>query len=595
MKKTLALLLALLMLTSMLTGCSSTPSATQEDPTPGTDTSADIPVEPATEPDSEPAQDAEDHSAQDVSPELDYIPASVSATSLADSLNMPKGTALGSTYPICEAGEIELEYWRSASDTLLQRGEDPWNEFNYSYRAMEQATGIHINWNLMNAQNYTTQYSLMLVSEDYPDMASAVGATYSGGWEQGIEDDVYVDLAEYLEILPNFQRWLDRDPKVYRDSKTDNGMIPYFTRMNETTPKCWMGYAIRQNWLDDLSLEMPTTVDQWHDVLVAFKENKTNGAGPLDLTAGGWTEGFIEGAFGVDCSFSCGLILKDGKVESSYQSEGMRQYLELMSSWYAEGLVDPDYTSNWFAYSATRMANNESGMFPAMYTQGGDYVASTNQAEVGTYLSFMPFPVLDESTERHLYDLSSTTSGVTPGITVFATSDYVEEALRWCDYMYTEDGYIAMNYGIRGESYELDENGVPYLLDVIVNNPDGLSSSDASEHFIGHRGCLVFLITRELNELNEAGRETLDMWNLIGDWGMPAKDSLYYNQEESEDIATLQTDLDTYVSEFVGKVILGQLELNDDSWAEFLDTLERMNINEVIEVTQGVVDRYLQR
>ena len=149
------------------------------------------------------------------------------------------------------------------------------------------------------------------------------------------------------------------------------------------------------------------------------------------------------------------------------------------------------------------------------------------------------------------------------------------------------------NYGILGETYDLDENGTPHLFDLLVNNPDGLSAGFAQEIYLIHNGSVVFLLDREENQASDEGRRYNELWRNIGDW--PLSGSLTYNAEEAEERSRLVNDLSTYISEFSMKIIMGQEELNESSWNAFQEQLTAMGLDRVVEISQAAYDRFLAR
>ncbi|MFP3340659.1 sugar ABC transporter substrate-binding protein, partial [Micrococcus sp. SIMBA_131] len=69
-----------------------------------------------------------------------------------------------------------------------------------------------------------------------------------------------------------------------RAEEAGHGAVPNFMSINKT-------------WLDELGLEMPTTLEKYHDVLIAFKEKDPNGNGkqdevPLSFMFNFWTRNF---------------------------------------------------------------------------------------------------------------------------------------------------------------------------------------------------------------------------------------------------------------------------------------------------------------
>jgi len=228
-----------------------------------------------------------------------------------------------------------------------------------------------------------------------------------------------------------------------------------------------------------------------------------------------------------------------------------------------------------------------------MYTQAGDFMAKAGMAPEDAYMALMPYPTV-EGVERKVYHLGQYSSGLTPNSDIiFADSEYIEEALRWYDYRFSEEGYMLSNYGIEGTTFEYDENGTPRLFDFVTNNPDGLAFGDAMDKYLIHNGTVVFLLPREENQVNDEGRKYNEYWAGVGEWNLSG--NLTYTIEEAEERGGMVTDATTYINEFVVKVIMGQIQLNDTTWAEFQDTLVAYGIDRIEEITQQAYDRYLQR
>lgn len=556
-------------------------------------------VEPAPEAESSvESADCGTEPAEDVSTEPEPAPATepevettTSAFDATADTEMPKGFAEGSEYPICEYGEVVIEAWRAPNNEKAMQGDVPYGD-NYALAKIEEVTGVQVDWKLFSSSSYSTQLSLMFASEDYPDIANVIGYNYNGGWQAAIDDDIIVDLAQHEDYIPNYMRWVNLSEGNRKNAYTDQGSMPTFGMIYNRAQSAWYGYLIRQNWLDDLGLAMPETLEEWDTTLRAFKEQKTNGAAPLDLNAGGThMMSFIEGAFNLTSEGTCGIVCVDDVLHSSYRDQGLYDYLELLSGWYDDGLIDPDFTSVAFMWNSDRMSNNESGVVPGMYTQAGNYAAMAGMAPEGTYLSLMPMPTT-EGYERKIYHNGKYSSGLASnGSVVFADSEYIEETMRWIDYRFSEDGYMLSNYGIEGVTFDYNENGEPMLYDFITQSPDGFGG--AMDMYLIHNGTVVFLLEREESQVNEEGKKYNDLWGNRGEWNFSG--SLSLTVEESEERGGLVSDISTYVSEFMVKVIMGMIDLNDQTWNEFQEQLTAMNLDRVVEITQQAYNRYLQR
>lgn len=131
------------------------------------------------------------------------------------------------------------------------------------------------------------------------------------------------------------------------------------------------------------------------------------------------------------------------------------------------------------------------------------------------------------------------------------------------------------------------------LTELVANNPDIPGIGNSMEYYLIHNGNVVFLLDREEDQQSEESLTYNELWNDRGDWNISGLMS--YTAEEGEERSALVTDLSTLVTEFTCKVIMGETELNDDSWNTFQRQLSQMNIERVVEITQASYSRYLAR
>ena len=74
----------------------------------------------------------------------------------------------------------------------------------------------------------------------------------------------------------------------------------------------WSGPLLRKDWLEDLNLDVPETIADWEEVLIAFRDNIDTCEAPLLLSVFDWK-------WGSNCSFA-----------SAYDSSfgGSKSYLD---------------------------------------------------------------------------------------------------------------------------------------------------------------------------------------------------------------------------------------------------------------------------
>ena len=135
------------------------------------------------------------------------------------------------------------------------------------------------------------------------------------------------------------------------------------------------GLIIRKDWLDQLQPPVPETMDEWYEVLKAIKTKDPNGNGqadeippPLDMDMTAINHAFV-GAWGV----TTGFYQVDGKVQYGPIQPEFKSYLETMSKWYAEGLIDQDYAATDGTLKDAKVTNNQVGAFSGYMGSLGRY------------------------------------------------------------------------------------------------------------------------------------------------------------------------------------------------------------------------------
>lgn len=140
--------------------------------------------------------------------------------------------------------------------------------------------------------------STLLASGDIPDMIIGKDAIVSSDIAQF--KDLFADMSGMIdEYAPNIRKAFDAHPELeYLATSSDGGVygIPKYQRY---WPRTYLRQMINVQWLENLGLEMPTTFDEFYDVLVAFKEKDADGDGdpgneiPMDFAAASRPAAFI--------------------------------------------------------------------------------------------------------------------------------------------------------------------------------------------------------------------------------------------------------------------------------------------------------------
>src|SRR5690606_9647447 len=116
---------------------------------------------------------------------------------------------------------------------------------------------------------------LMIASGNLPDVIETNITTYPGGAEKAISDKVIIPLNDIIEKnAPNLKKYLDEHPEIRKEISTDSGTIYTFPAIGAGNSNVSSGFVLRKDWLKELGLEAPETIEEWTTVLRAFKEKK---------------------------------------------------------------------------------------------------------------------------------------------------------------------------------------------------------------------------------------------------------------------------------------------------------------------------------
>lgn len=375
--------------------------------------------------------------------------------------------------------------------------------------------------------------------------------------------------------------------------KTDEGTYYCFPfiRGGEKL-KTSTGLMLRGDWLEELGMEVPTTMDEWHDVLTAFKEEK-GAAAPFTYWYG--SQGLTDNnpfayAYGAPRNFYIG---DDGSVHYGAVEDGYREYLQTMNRWMSEGLIDVDLATLTNDQVSAKITNGTAGAsFGWCGSSLGTWTGAGRTTEEDFTLVPAPYPSVEKGTKPEFGQKDN--DFVNMGCAVITTScENVELAARLLDYAYGEEGHMLFNFGIEGVSYTM-ESGEPIYTDLILKNPD-LSITHAMSGYIraNYNGPFVQdeAYADQYYTLDEQ-KEALAVWsdtNADKHIIPPVTPTV----DESKEQAQIMNEINTYRDEMTLKFILGNKSF--DEWDDYVETIKGMNLDRVLEIQNAALERYQER
>ncbi len=465
---------------------------------------------------------------------------------------------------------------------------------------MEEVTNVHIEWQTVLSAEAQEKMGLLLASGNFPDIIYFALATptrqYTGGMEKGIADVVLIDATPLIEnYMPNYKRLMEAQDESRIESMTDTGLKTIWSySANDQGPHGeneWCGMVIRKDWLDELNMPMPETLDDWHDTLVAFKEQKGADAPLMIGTTGPVGNGAFLTAFGIlPAYYQVNGEVKYGPAQPEY-----KEYIDLMAQWYKEGLIDPNFMTNNAGIGAPNeyIVNGRAGAFSTFYSMANQGMINMGLVtdNPNFYLQAVKNPVKNQGDTPYTSKVADGIVNSMIGITTGCKNP--ELAAMWLDFNYTTEGMLMNMYGVEGESFTVAEDGSYQFTDEILNNPD-YSPTDALKFWARGNGLGLYNWETAMRTYSNYDEiiETEKVWT-EQDISLCLPKNLFMTDEEANKYSSLYTSIETMVQENTCNWIQGAM--TTDNFDEFVDSLYQFGLQECIDIQQGLLDRYNAR
>lgn len=489
-----------------------------------------------------------------------------------------------SLYPIVTDGSITLDYWMPIASAALRVIESYAD--NTAYQKIQEETGIKINFIHPAVGKEKEQFNLMITSGELPDIIQ-YASYYSGGVLAGYNDGAFVDLTPYLEEwAPDYYELIHSSDSLRREVYKD-GRVIAFERIKTEEDLISCRVLLRGDWLKEFGMDVPVTVEDYEAYFQAILDNKPGVAPFIFKPIGTASEMRVQfGPFDMLPDY----YQVDGEVTHWYNNPNLLDYLTLMNKWYNAGYISKDFISVNTSERHTMFDSGQVGCYIQSVSGAMSRAAQLENFELET----APYPRLTEDQVLHNGPTKNAV-GTSYSTVISSSCENIEAAVKFLNYGYTEEGILTYNYGVEGYAWNMGEDGTPVYTDIMLNNPDGLNDSQlayvhrihfAPKYTVPDYQCLPSMVKDPDNlafMMKWDGKDNYD-----SAYDMPV---LTLTAEENQERANIIAEVSPYVEEMVYKFITGAEPLSN--FDEYLETLERMNFQRAIEITQQAYDRYM--
>ena len=504
-----------------------------------------------------------------------------------------------------EKANITVTTYDGASSVYLP----PSNDL-YFWQWMEEMTNVHVEFDVIPYASYDEIATARLAAGE--DLSDIIITTKSGTALQDLkaslgENEVIVNVGDYWDTCcQNIEKYFS-DPETSQEN--------YKVRITAPTGEIWGLSGLAESrigritalwnktWMDELGLEVPETLDEFHDVLVAFKNaGDINKDGleneiPLTTVGGSYLVGYLGSPYGLhqyeNMSRTNMWEDGDGKLYDERLTDKMKDTLTYINSLYAEGLLDPEFSSG-SDHVTELLASARCGCVIYYSTMSRAYgrminqfydpdVVTTNQ---GVYMGLGLKSDANGNQSTFLSDssLSSTTA-------LFKNGENAEIAIRWMDFLLcSEEALTERSLGPVGIGYNIDANGE---YEVLV-------TEEGIRPVITEYGCgqIAFPLIQTKLQLLAGNMIPATQWYVDALLNIDSNSTFYktkvsdipFTEEEQEVLTTWETDYGTYWEEMRDKFISGDTDINA-KWDEYIENMNALGAEEILGAYQSKYDR----
>jgi len=460
------------------------------------------------------------------------------------------------------------------------------------YKALMERTGITVDWQIVENAAYAETVLVRLMSSDLPDIAVIVGPLPP--FSKMVEDGAFISY-EDLNFEENAPYAVDlfKDPEYAGMHKGFKSIFPdgkiYAFGGTVLTKYLVSNSLINTVWQEKLGIPDPETLDDFFNMLIAFRDQDPNGNGEKDEVIIGFPDGLNMNI--LDVFDLHGLCMgqdweadENGNLTYMPTTERFRDYLEFRKKLFDEDLVDKEkrnldqlfeliaqdrlgVVQFWATFSGIL-----TGHSPHYDREKDNYVFREMQVLKGVY-----------SGERKKSS-RLIAPGVGEGMLILKEAKYPEVCLRFADFTWASPEYETMlNFGVEGISYDVVEGKI------VTKVPEGFDTLSA--WLAANGGAQPPYCYRQ----SEPGwRQQYPVWateraDEVRPYYIDFLQPFFFTATETDELIKAgRDDINTHRTEMEANFISGRRSLGE--WDKYVEEINSMGLDQIKKIVQAKYD-----
>lgn len=479
---------------------------------------------------------------------------------------------------------------------------------------LEERTNVALEWEVLPADDADTALNIRLASGDYGDMLMDFGPAPSVMQLYGSQG-VFVPLNDYVDGSSIYAKALfEANPVIRSASTAADGNIYSLPDVNDCyhcsmMDKLW----INKTWIDNLGMELPTTTDEFRELMKAFKAQDPNGNGQNDEYAltgsldlwGGNPEPYFVNAFTYHPGTTARLKVVDGTVTAVYTEEGFKNAIKYLAELFADGTLDPEiFTRNREQIRAIGDGNGGPDMIVGAIAAGWWGEFTTYAAGKGgpwqQYVALAPLAGPDGT--RYATFNAYQAAGIGSLLITDKCKD-PELAFRWAESLYELEATTRAVHGLKDVDWKWADigthgiNGKQAWWQALTDAADLTSQNKHWSQSGPQLRSAEYRLSQYVPDDEAATNVEVVLFNMTNESYEPyagkpefSLPPLYLTEEDSTFVAELGPTLQVAVDEFFARGATGQADI-DAEWDGFQQSLKDMGLEQYLSIQQATYDK----
>lgn len=470
---------------------------------------------------------------------------------------------------------------------------------------LEEENGVAIKWQQITA-DWDQKKSVMFAGGDIPDIL--VKATVTTDF--AIYNGLFENLAPYIDggDMPNVSKMFEEHPELRILCTDENDAIYGIPNYRSIWPRTNRVMYINQTWLDNLGLQVPTTMDELEEVLIAFKDGDPNGNGdksdeiPLDFSG---FPTYMLACFGVPLvNESGGYFVEDGMVKNYRVDERYKTFMIWLQKLYGEGLINEEVITQDYSkfQSLARGEGTTARVGVTLGWESGDRFGTEVADQYVALPALKPHADSDESEVFWGY-YSDNNSVNAATVALSANCKNKAEAVKFIDAFYAEDIGIQVLFGGMNDVDKCIQDNGDGTYKVLPPTDSSFdagtwkwnsSFADYSPYYIPDDMKDRLTMGDDMQRVLEERlplEATMDMMEEKCET-YPSK-FITYTTDENSELAMSNANIDNVVNQTYSAWLTMPSRNIEEEWDAYVQSVYDIGLTQNLEIRQTAYERYL--